>query len=47
MRLEFLNTVEEYKGKLEPYMDQLEKQGLWEKVGLRNFNYLLNRYSYF
>ncbi|XP_069162966.1 methyltransferase-like protein 27 [Procambarus clarkii] len=31
MRLEFLWITEQYKDKLEPYMDQLEKQGVWRK----------------
>ena len=31
MREEYLATVEEYRGHLDPYMDKLERQGLWEK----------------
>ncbi|KAK3873955.1 hypothetical protein Pcinc_021068 [Petrolisthes cinctipes] len=31
MRLEFLTAVEEYRDKLEPYLDQLEQRGVWHK----------------
>ncbi|OWF52505.1 Williams-Beuren syndrome chromosomal region 27 protein-like isoform X1 [Mizuhopecten yessoensis] len=27
-----LNTIQEYKGHLEPLMDEIEKEGKWEKV---------------
>ncbi|XP_050724463.1 demethylmenaquinone methyltransferase-like isoform X1 [Eriocheir sinensis] len=33
MRHEHLQTVPSYKDKLEPYMDQLEADGKWKKVG--------------
>ncbi|XP_042209235.1 demethylmenaquinone methyltransferase-like isoform X4 [Homarus americanus] len=32
MRLEFLETVEEYRNRLEPHMNQLEQKGVWHKV---------------
>lgn len=32
MREEYLSYVEEYVGKLEPYMDSLEAKGYWRKV---------------
>lgn len=35
MREEYLTYVKEYVNRLEPYMDQLEKQGLWRKVKLQ------------
>ncbi|XP_045119170.1 uncharacterized protein LOC123509095 isoform X2 [Portunus trituberculatus] len=35
MRLSFLETVEAYKDKLEPYMEQLEKQDVWIKAERR------------
>lgn len=31
-RAEHLDTIEEYKGKLEPLMDSLEKEGKWKKI---------------
>lgn len=31
-RVEFLNCVADYKDKLEPYMEKLEKNGTWTKV---------------
>ncbi|XP_045119351.1 methyltransferase-like protein 27 isoform X1 [Portunus trituberculatus] len=44
MRLSFLEIVEAYKDKLEPYMNQLEKQGVWNKVGRRVVhNYYFNQ----
>uniref|UniRef100_A0A0P4WGQ0 Methyltransferase domain-containing protein n=1 Tax=Scylla olivacea TaxID=85551 RepID=A0A0P4WGQ0_SCYOL len=35
MRKIFIETVEAYKDKLEPYMEQLEKRGVWQKVERR------------
>ncbi|CAL4133506.1 unnamed protein product [Meganyctiphanes norvegica] len=35
MRKEYLEYVEEYKGKLEPYMEELEKLKKWQKIGRR------------
>ncbi|XP_055957022.1 uncharacterized protein LOC130012914 [Patella vulgata] len=32
MREEYLNYVEEYQNKLEPMMEELEKEGVWEKI---------------
>lgn len=31
-RLEYLETVPEYKDRLEPLMDKLEQEGKWKKV---------------
>ena len=31
-RLEFLCTVSEYKDRLEPLMEKLEKEGKWKKI---------------
>ncbi|XP_050405329.2 uncharacterized protein LOC126821067 [Patella vulgata] len=35
MREEYLNYVEEYQNKLEPMMEELEKEGVWEKIDRR------------
>ena len=32
MREQFLRKVEEYKGRLEPFMDQLEVSGYWKRL---------------
>ena len=31
-REQHLHSVEEYKGRLEPLMDQLEAEGKWKKI---------------
>ncbi|XP_064109295.1 methyltransferase-like protein 27 [Macrobrachium nipponense] len=44
MRKEYLDYVEEYKDKLIPYMDEMEKQGKWTKVELKTVhNYSFNK----
>ncbi|XP_071522040.1 methyltransferase-like protein 27 [Panulirus ornatus] len=44
MRLEFLETAKEYKGKLEPHMDRLEKDGRWCKIARKLVpNYYLDK----
>ncbi|KAK8379963.1 hypothetical protein O3P69_019780 [Scylla paramamosain] len=43
MRKNFLEIVEAYKDKLEPYMEQLEERGVWQKVERRVVpNYYFN-----
>ena len=34
MREEYLSYVEEYVGKLEPYMKEQEEKGAWKKVDM-------------
>ena len=37
MRAEHLTKVEQYKDKLEPLMDKLEKEGKWKKIERKIF----------
>ncbi|XP_064109367.1 uncharacterized methyltransferase Sca_1399-like [Macrobrachium nipponense] len=44
MRKEYLDYVEEYKNKLIPYMDEMEKRGKWTKIALKTIhNYAFNK----